>query len=953
MGIFRKRGQHKPARVFNLKNPFGHATKRDANETPQEDSGPLLGEDAKSSSPGAPPVLHMEHPSSAELEPHGMRYATEFIGTFFLYLVGMKVGAFSTSLMYAALMFMGATISLAHFNPALTAAYVLRGNLGAKDGLFYAVYQVLGATAAGLVSDAFFSIPAVSPARDLAFLLRLVGPTFAITLVHLATLTGESRTQYYGLAVGFAVFASVVSFGSGSFLFNPAVDLGAYLSRGLLGGGFGSLLPELSVVTAEVVGAALAAIAINVSTMGGLAGTLATEAMGTFLATCLILTTADAPAGTMAQAVGLGYAAVTFFGAEVSEAHYNPAITLANAITASIHSSEAPYYILAQLAAAIAATALFAVTGGALPPAPSFDVPAAIGVLIGSTTLCLVHIHVIGNGPRNGYFGLAIGFTLLADIVVFAQFFNPALALANFLVNGVLGAGFDFTLASLTSLAVLVLVPLLAAALAALAYHGMTHAEGNKYSLGAKLLTEAVGVAFLILALMSTAAPAAGVESFGTAAPAADGAASAPAISARRHLAFNWWSGTDAKTAAVGLDDGLLYVAITYMTAYISGAHLNPAVSLGHALVGSMSQDEAGMYALVQTLTACLASLAGGYLYEIPAVGTTAISDLRFAVGTLLFGFALVLVHLVVMRDRLAGHEYHGIAIGFTLFAGILSFGDAETACFNPAAAIGLWLAQGLLGTGFDFATTSLLDVSVVVVTPFAAAALALVAYRLMEIKATNAGKLATEAIGTFLIVLTLVMASGSVGLIYVSVTFIGAAVSGSHFNPAVTFVHYLRADVTLTDAWTFSLAQVVGATFAGLIGFYEGEASLPTASASATPLLVLSAEALFTFAICLVHANVLTATGPKAGREGNGYFGLAMGFTFLAGYMTIGSISGGMLNPAAAIGLYAASAISGGGLVLGSLPYYIIAPMVAALVCERVLAYQASAAGARAAYSA
>lgn len=234
--------------------------------------------------------------------------------------------------------------------------------------------------------------------------------------------------------------------------------------------------------------------------------------------------------------------------------------------------------------------------------------------------------------------------------------------------------------------------------------------------------------------------------------------------------------------------------------------------------------------------------------------------------------------------------------------------------------------------------------------------------------------------------------------------------------------VHYLRADVTLTDAWTFSLAQVVGATFAGLIGFYEGEASLPTASASATPLLVLSAEALFTFAICLVHANVLTATGPKAGREGkyvdvdhataptiaplppaatarrhrpaarttpvrardvslriaprprtaagvagcvmtlrvpahvtarSGYFGLAMGFTFLAGYMTIGSISGGMLNPAAAIGLYAASAISGGGLVLGSLPYYIIAPMVAALVCERVLAYQASAAGARAAYSA
>jgi len=952
MGIFRKRGQHKPARTFHLSNPFGHSTKRD----PDAGTGPLLGDDAKSSSSGpeATPVLHMEHPaSSAELEPHGMRYATEFIGTFFLYLVGMKVGTFTTSLMYAALMFMGATISLAHFNPAITVAYVLRGNIAARDGFFYVTYQVLGATAAGIVSDAFFSIPAASPARDIAFLLRLIGPTFAITLVHLATLTGESRTQYYGLAVGFAVFASVVSFGGGSYLFNPAVDLGAYLSRGLLGGGFGSLVPELSVVAAEVVGAALAAIAFNVSTMGGLAGTLATEAIGTFLATCLILTTADAPAGTMAQAVGLGYAAITFFGAEVSEAHYNPAITLVNALTASIHTSEGPYYVLTQIAAALTATATYALTGGSLPDPPAVGVAEAVGILIGSTTLCLVHTHVIGCGPRNGYFGLAIGFTLLADIVVFAQFFNPALALATFLVSGAVGSGFDLSVSSLLSLAVLIIVPLLAAPLAALAYRGMTQADGSRYSLGAKLFTEAVGVAFLVLALMSTAAPAAGVESFGTAAPAADVAASAPAISARRHLALSWWGGADAKTAAVGLDDGLLYVAITYMAAYISGAHFNPAVSLGHTLVGAMSQSEAGAYALVQTLTACVASIVGGCLYDVPAVGTTAIGDLRFAVGTLLFGFALILVHLVVMRDRLSGHEYHGIAIGFTLFAGILSFGDAESALFNPAAAIGLWLAQGLLGKGFDLSVSALLDVGVVVLTPLAAAALALVAYRLMEIRANVGGKLITEAIGTFLITLTLVMASGSVGLIYVAVTFIGAAISGSHFNPAVSFVHYLRADVSLTDLWTFSLAQIAGATVAGLIGFYEGEASLPTAATSATPLLVLSAEALFTFAICLVHANVLTATGPKAGREGNGYFGLAMGFTFLAGYMTVGSISGGMLNPAVGIGMYAASAISGGGLVLGSLPYYILAPMGAALVCERVLAYQASAAGARAAYSA
>ena len=47
---------------------------------------------------------------------------------------------------------------------------------------------------------------------------------------------------------------------------------------------------------------------------------------------------------------------------------------------------------------------------------------------------------------------------------------------------------------------------------------------------------------------------------------------------------------------------------------------------------------------------------------------------------------------------------------------------------------------------------------------------------------------------------LTLTMATGSVGLMYVSVTYAVARVSGAHLNPAVTLVHYLRGDVDGTD---------------------------------------------------------------------------------------------------------------------------------------------------------
>ena len=89
------------------------------------------------------------------------------------------------------------------------------------------------------------------------------------------------------------------------------------------------------------------------------------------------------------------------------------------------------------------------------------------------------------------------------------------------------------------------------------------------------------------------------------------------------------------------------------------------------------------------------------------------------------------------------------------------------------------------------------------------------------------------------------------------------------------------------------------------------------------------------------MHANVLTAKGPITGREGNGYFGLAMGFTFLAGFVTLGPISGGLFNPAVGLGLWLANGLTGGGFGLGSVLYYLIAPPVGALAAERVIAYQ------------
>jgi aquaporin Z len=58
-------------------------------------------------------------------------------------------------------------------------------------------------------------------------------------------------------------------------------------------------------------------------------------------------------------------------------------------------------------------------------------------------------------------------------------------------------------------------------------------------------------------------------------------------------------------------------------------------------------------------------------------------------------------------------------------------------------------------------------------------------------------------------------------------------------------------------------------------------------------------AELLLTFALCYVMLNVATSKD----QPGNGFFGLAIGFTVAAGAFAVGGISGGVFNPAVALG--------------------------------------------------
>src|SRR5256885_13203465 len=84
---------------------------------------------------------------------------TEFLGTFFLVLtVGMVVtggkGDFSPIAIGSVLMvmiFAGAHVSGAHYNPAVTLAVLLRGRIPLKEAVAYVIVQVIGAIAAASI----------------------------------------------------------------------------------------------------------------------------------------------------------------------------------------------------------------------------------------------------------------------------------------------------------------------------------------------------------------------------------------------------------------------------------------------------------------------------------------------------------------------------------------------------------------------------------------------------------------------------------------------------------------------------------------------------------------------------------------------------------------------------------------------------------------------------------
>ena len=171
--------------------------------------------------------------------------------------------------------------------------------------------------------------------------------------------------------------------------------------------------------------------------------------------------------------------------------------------------------------------------------------------------------------------------------------------------------------------------------------------------------------------------------------------------------------------------------------------------------------------------------------------------------------------------------------------------------------------------------------------------------------------KYIVEFIGTFFLVFTIgnvVIAPGAgnlapiaIGAALMVMVYTGGHVSGAHYNPAVTLAVFLRGKCDAKDAIPYIGAQVAAAVVAGfLVLFIKGpEVTIEAIDLQAVLVKALLVETLITFALATVILNVATAKG----TDGNSFYGLAIGFTVMAGAFAVGGVSGGAFNPAVAVG--------------------------------------------------
>jgi len=126
-------------------------------------------------------------------------------------------------------------------------------------------------------------------------------------------------------------------------------------------------------------------------------------------------------------------------------------------------------------------------------------------------------------------------------------------------------------------------------------------------------------------------------------------------------------------------------------------------------------------------------------------------------------------------------------------------------------------------------------------------------------------------------------------------------AVSGGHFNPAVTFGLWVAGKIDTVKGAGYVVAQLVGGFIAAALAWYvfsgfaglDSSMAVPALNENVNMLQGIIVEAAGTMVLLVaVFGTAVARRGPKIG-------GIAIGLAVTAGILMAGGLTGGALNPA------------------------------------------------------
>ena len=170
-----------------------------------------------------------------------------------------------------------------------------------------------------------------------------------------------------------------------------------------------------------------------------------TEFIGTFFLVLTIGLTGDP------LAIGVMLMAIIYMGGHISGAHYNPAVSIAMIYRGLLTTKEAIKYILSQLAGAfLAALTVNWFIGDVMQVAQSntasvMQILAVEAIFTFALMLVILNVATHPKTAGNSYYGLAIGFTIMAAAFagggISGGVYNPAVGTGPILVDVILGDG--------------------------------------------------------------------------------------------------------------------------------------------------------------------------------------------------------------------------------------------------------------------------------------------------------------------------------------------------------------------------------------------------------------------------------------------------------------------------------------------------------------------------------